>query len=57
MVLPKPLVMFLAFCGGAALFAAPLLLGAIVLGGNDRGGTGSAPGPAESGTPGATASA
>ncbi len=57
MVLPKPLVMFFAFCGGAALFAAPLLLGAIVLGGNDRGGTGSAPGPAESGTPGATASA
>ena len=55
-VLPKPLVMFLAFCGGAALFAAPLLLGAIVLGGNDRGGTGGAPNPIESGTPGAAAS-
>jgi nitrite reductase (NO-forming) len=37
MTLPKPLVMFLAFCGGAALFATPILLGAIVLGGGDDG--------------------
>jgi len=35
--LPKPLVMFLAFCGGAALFATPILVGAIVLGGEPRG--------------------
>lgn len=37
MTLPKPLVMFLAFCGGAALFATPILVGAIVLGGEPRG--------------------
>jgi len=29
--------MFLAFCGGAALFATPILVGAIVLGGEPRG--------------------
>ena len=32
MMLPRPLVLFLAFCGGAALFAAPLLLAAVALG-------------------------
>ena len=32
MTLPKPLVLFLAFCGGAAFFAAPLLLFAFVFG-------------------------
>ncbi|MDQ2674349.1 MAG: multicopper oxidase domain-containing protein [Chloroflexota bacterium] len=36
MNLPKPLVMFLAFCGGAAIFATPLLLGAIAIGGVGR---------------------
>jgi nitrite reductase (NO-forming) len=29
--LPRPLVLFLAFCGGGALFAAPLLIAAIAL--------------------------
>jgi nitrite reductase (NO-forming) len=29
---PKPLVLFFAFCGGAALFAAPLLFAAVVFG-------------------------
>ncbi len=33
MTVPKPLVLFLAFCGGAAVFAAPLVLAAIVLAG------------------------
>ena len=32
MNLPKPLVLFLAFCGAAAIFATPLLLTALVLG-------------------------
>ncbi|HET9879117.1 MAG TPA: multicopper oxidase domain-containing protein [Candidatus Limnocylindria bacterium] len=32
MNLPRPLVLFLAFCGGGALFAMPLLLGALALG-------------------------
>ena len=32
MMLPRPLVLFLAFCGGAALFAAPLFLAALALG-------------------------
>jgi nitrite reductase (NO-forming) len=32
MNLPRPLVLFLAFCGGAAIFATPLVLGAIALG-------------------------
>ena len=32
MMLPRPLVLFLAFCGGAALFAMPLLLAALALG-------------------------
>jgi nitrite reductase (NO-forming) len=30
--LPRPLVLFFAFCGAAAIFAAPLVLGAMVLG-------------------------
>ena len=33
MNLPRPLVLFLTACGGAALFAAPLLLTAIAIGG------------------------
>ena len=32
MMLPRPFVLFLAFCGGAALFAVPLLLAALALG-------------------------
>ena len=32
MNLPRPLVLFFAFCGAAAIFAAPLVLGAMVLG-------------------------
>ncbi len=32
MNLPRPLVLFLAFCGGAAIFATPLVLGALALG-------------------------
>lgn len=32
MTLPRSLVLFLAFCGGAAIFATPLVLGAIALG-------------------------
>ena len=35
MNLPRALVLFLAFCGAGAIFAAPLLLGAMVLGAND----------------------
>ena len=35
MTLPRPLVLFLAFVGGAAIFAAPLLLTAVVLGAQD----------------------
>ena len=34
MELPRPLVLFLAFCGGAALFGMPLVLAALALGGN-----------------------
>src|SRR5690606_1870142 len=52
-LLPKPLVMFLAFCGGAALFATPILLGAIALGagdGNEQPGA-EQPAPAETGEP------
>ncbi len=38
MNLPRPLVLFFAFCGAAAIFAAPLVLGAMVLGASaDRG--------------------
>ena len=32
MTLPRPLVLFLAFCGGGALFAMPLLMAALALG-------------------------
>jgi nitrite reductase (NO-forming) len=35
MNLPRPLVLFLAFCGGGALFAAPLVLAALALGGGN----------------------
>lgn len=34
MNLPRPLILFLAFCGGSALFATPLLLVAMVVGGD-----------------------
>ena len=47
MLLPRPLVLFLAFCGGAALFAAPILLGALVLGASDDGGDGGQAAPSE----------
>ena len=40
MTLPRPLVLFLAFCGGGALFAAPLVLAAVVLGGDGAGSQG-----------------
>ncbi len=43
MTLPKPLVLFLAFCGGAALFGLPLILGAALLGGGGSGGAGGTP--------------
>ena len=47
MTLPKPLVLFLAFCGGAAIFAMPLVLGAIALGaGGDGDGAPSSEAPA-----------
>lgn len=36
MNLPKPLVLFLAFCGGSALFAGPLMLIAMATGGAAR---------------------
>ena len=48
MNLPRPLVIFLAFCGGAAIFATPLVLGAIALG---------ARGPAASASPSAPVAA
>ncbi|HEY7847308.1 MAG TPA: multicopper oxidase domain-containing protein [Candidatus Limnocylindria bacterium] len=32
MTLPRPLVLFLAFCGGAAIFAAPVLVAALAIG-------------------------
>ena len=55
MVLPRSLVLFLAFCGGAAIFATPLLIGAMVLGaGEERqpGGTsGGATGPTATADP------
>ena len=45
MVIPRPLVLFLAFCGGAALFGMPLVLAALALG-NPSG-----PTAAQSGSP------
>ena len=57
MTLPKPLVMFLAFCGGAALFGVPLVLAAIALGASaPAGGGGEGAGAPSSGSPAATAS-
>ncbi|HET7686086.1 MAG TPA: multicopper oxidase domain-containing protein [Candidatus Limnocylindria bacterium] len=44
MTVPRPLVLFLAFCGGAAIFATPLLLGALAFGGG-------APAASASGSP------
>jgi nitrite reductase (NO-forming) len=52
MTVPKPLVLFLAFCGGAAIFAIPLVLGTIALAAGDDG-----DGAPSSETPIATASA
>ncbi|MEO5985459.1 MAG: plastocyanin/azurin family copper-binding protein [Candidatus Limnocylindria bacterium] len=52
MSLPRPLVLFLAFCGGAALFATPLLLGALALGGGPTAiepGTSAAPSASDGG--------
>ena len=37
MMIPRPLILFLAFCGGAAVFGMPLVLAAFVLGGNPSG--------------------
>lgn len=53
MTLPRSLVLFLAFCGGGALFATALLLAALALGG----GAPSAPVAAELGSPSAAANA
>jgi nitrite reductase (NO-forming) len=52
MTLPKPLVLFLAFCGGGALFGMPLVLAALVLGGAP-----SAPAAGQAGSPTPAASA
>ena len=54
MTLPKPLVLFLAFCGGAAIFATPLVLGAIAFG---AGGNGAGAPSSEAPVPTASASA
>ena len=51
MNLPRPLVLFLSACGGAALFAAPLLLAAFAIGGAGAGGA-----SADVSSPAATAS-
>ncbi len=55
MTLPRPLVLFLAFCGGGALFGVPLVLAALVLGGNapttPAGGQAESPSPTESAAP------
>jgi nitrite reductase (NO-forming) len=53
MMLPRPLVLFLAFCGGGALFGAPLVLAALALGG----GAPTTPVSAQVGSPSATATA
>ena len=53
MTLPRPLVLFLAFCGGGALFGLPLVLAALVLGGNAS----PAPVGGQAGSPPATSSA
>ncbi|HET9417298.1 MAG TPA: multicopper oxidase domain-containing protein [Candidatus Limnocylindria bacterium] len=55
MNLPKPLVMFLAFCGGAAIFATPLLLGAIAIGAAGRADTDTGGGDQVPGSPSAVA--
>jgi nitrite reductase (NO-forming) len=51
MNVPRPLVLFLAACGGAAIFGMPLLLTALMLG------AGGAAAPAESAAPSAAATA
>ena len=53
MMLPRPLVLFLAFCGGSALFGAPLVLAALALGG----GVPATPVSEQAGSPSATATA
>jgi len=51
MMIPRPLLLFLAFCGGGALFGMPLVLAALALGGNPSG-----PTAAHSGSPAPSAS-
>ena len=51
MPLPRPLVLFLAFCGGGAIFAAPLLLAAVVLGVGPSGSLPGSPSAASSAEP------
>src|SRR5918995_723325 len=60
MTLPKPLVLFLAACGGAAIFGLPLVLAALVLGAGAPGGTpgtGDGDGAPSTGSPAATVAA
>jgi nitrite reductase (NO-forming) len=52
MTLPKPLVLFLAICGGGALFGMPLVLAGLLLGGPP-----STPAAGQAGSPTPTASA
>ena len=57
MTLPKPLVLFLAFCGGAAIFGLPLVFAALAFGaGGPVGDASGANGAPASGSPVATAS-
>lgn len=51
MNLPRPLVLFLAACGGAALFGMPLLLTALMLGGGGGGGGDLPPAQSEAAAP------
>lgn len=48
MTLPRPLILFLTFCGGAALFATPLVLAALALGAGGGGATAAQASPAAS---------
>ena len=56
MTLPKPLVLFLAFCGGAAIFGLPLVFAALAFGAGGPAGD-TRRGCTDSGSPAATASA
>jgi nitrite reductase (NO-forming) len=51
MTLPRPLVLFLAFCGGAALFMAPLLAAAVVLSPAQQGAASQQPAASAEATP------